>query len=166
MAAKCVTLNTYDWIVQNVTPYDGDESFLAGPTEKTAKLWDKCKELLAQEMKQGGVLDIEDKKPSTLTSHSKGLIDEQLDDVIVGLQGEAPLQRTMKPLGGYRLVKVSEGELGEMRCSQNMQVMQSAVVPLLFAKGIVSIKKMSRNIGQGACVMLPMRKLVGMQLEN
>ena len=106
MAGKCVTLDTYTWIKQHVTPYDGDESFLAPPTEKTAKLWDKCTQLLAKEMEQDGVLDIDDKKPSTLTSHGKGLIDPQLDDVIVGLQGEGPLQRTMKPLGGYRLVKV------------------------------------------------------------
>ena len=106
---KCTegaSLDVYEWIVQNVTPYDGDESFLARPTEKTAKLWGKCKELLAIERSRGGVLAIDVKTPSTITSHSVALIDQELDNVVVGLQGESPLQRTMKPLGGYRLVKV------------------------------------------------------------
>mmetsp|Transcript_3111 Transcript_3111/g.4182 ORF Transcript_3111/g.4182 Transcript_3111/m.4182 type:complete len:739 (-) Transcript_3111:183-2399(-) len=100
------------YINENVTPYDGDESFLAGPTEKTIKCWDICKDLLGKEASNNGVLLIDSKVPSSLTSHGAGYLDKDLDNVIVGFQGDQPLQRTMKPLGGHKLVKMALKERG------------------------------------------------------
>ncbi len=90
-----------DFIQQNYRPYDGDDKFLCGATERTRKIWDKLSELFLQERKQG-VLDIS-QVPSSITSHSPGYIDKA-NEVIVGLQTEAPLKRSIMPNGGFRMV--------------------------------------------------------------
>ena len=99
-------INTRDFIVKNYTPYDGDESFLAGPTERTRQLWDKVCELMKDEREHGGVLDISTDVISTISSHDAGYIDRGLE-TIVGLQTDAPLKRAIMPFGGYRMVKNS-----------------------------------------------------------
>ena len=81
-------INVRDFIQKNYTPYDGDESFLAGPTEATNKLWGKLQELQKAERAKGGVLDMDTDIVSSLTSHGAGYIDESLKDLeqVVGLQ--------------------------------------------------------------------------------
>ena len=95
-----------DFIVRNYTPYDGDERFLVGVSERTRKLWDQCKVLLQQERDAGGVLDIDAKTISTVAAHKAGYIDQALE-LIVGLQTDAPLKRAIMPFGGIRVVKSS-----------------------------------------------------------
>lgn len=106
------TINVRDYIFRHLTPYDGDASFLTGPTEKTIKLWNRCKELLLQEQRNGGVLDIDTETISTITSHNPGYIDKDLE-IIVGLQTDAPLKRAIKPFGGIRVVEQACEEHGK-----------------------------------------------------
>lgn len=91
-----------DFIQKNYTPYDGDDSFLAGPTEATTKLWADVMDLFAQEAANGGVLDMDTKKVSTITSHEAGYIDKPLEQ-IVGLQTDKPLKRALMVDGGVRM---------------------------------------------------------------
>lgn len=91
-----------DFIQKNYTPYDGDDSFLAGPTEATTKLWADVMDLFAQETANGGVLDMDTKKVSTITSHEAGYIDKPLEQ-IVGLQTDKPLKRALMVDGGVRM---------------------------------------------------------------
>ncbi len=97
-----VSIDVNDFIQRNVTPYDGDESFLEGPTDATKKLWDKVLDLFEQERQNGGVLDMDTKIVSTITSHDAGYIDKDLEQ-IVGLQTDKPLKRSLQPFGGIRM---------------------------------------------------------------
>ena len=99
-------INVRDFIVENYTPYDGDDSFLVEPTERTTKLWDELSELLKEERSRGGVYDIDEKTISTIASHEAGYIDKDLEQ-IVGLQTNEPLKRAIMPFGGIRMVKTS-----------------------------------------------------------
>jgi formate C-acetyltransferase len=94
-------INVRNFIQQNYEPYEGDESFLAPATERTTKLWDRLNELFIEERKKG-VLDIS-QIPSSITAHGPGYIDRD-NEVIVGLQTEAPLKRAIMPNGGLRMV--------------------------------------------------------------
>ena len=96
-------INTRDFIFNNITPYDGDSSFLKGPTEATNKLWEEASKLLKKEHENGGILDIDVKTISTITSHKPGYLDEKLEK-IVGFQTDEPLKRAIKPFGGIRVV--------------------------------------------------------------
>ncbi|MBZ4647108.1 MAG: formate C-acetyltransferase [Petroclostridium sp.] len=97
-------IDVSNFIQLNYTPYDGDESFLTCPTERTKKLWDKCLMLMELESKKGGVLDIDTQKVTSITSHGPGYIQNDLE-LIVGLQTESPLKRAINPFGGIRMVK-------------------------------------------------------------
>jgi len=99
-------VNIRDFIIRNYSPYDGDESFLAKPTERTKKLWSKLSDELKIERDRGGVYDIDTKNISTITSHDAGYIDKDLEQ-IVGLQTDEPLKRAIMPFGGIRLVYTS-----------------------------------------------------------
>ncbi|HBR32056.1 MAG TPA: formate C-acetyltransferase, partial [Clostridiales bacterium] len=99
-------IDVRDFIVCNYTPYDGDESFLADTTERTAMLWEKVKVLMEKERNNGGVLDIDEHTISTITAHKPGYIDKELED-IVGLQTDSPLKRAIMPFGGIRMVRSS-----------------------------------------------------------
>ncbi len=105
-------INTRDFIVKNYTPYDGDESFLAPPTERTKALWDKLCEKMKEERARGGVYDIDEKTISTITAHDAGYIDKDLEQ-IVGLQTDEPLKRAIMPFGGIRLVRNSVATYGK-----------------------------------------------------
>ncbi|MCR5515493.1 MAG: formate C-acetyltransferase [Lachnospira sp.] len=107
-------VNVRDFIQKNYTPYDGDESFLAGPTEATDKLWGRLQELQAQERANGGVLDMETKVVSGLTAYGPGYIDESMKDLetVVGLQTDAPLKRAFMPYGGIAMAEKSLTENG------------------------------------------------------
>ena len=99
-------INVRDFIQNNYTPYEGDDSFLSSPTERTKKLWDKVLELYEEERKNGGVLAVDANTVSTITSHAAGYIDKSLEK-IVGLQTDAPLKRAIMPNGGIRIVEKS-----------------------------------------------------------
>ena len=100
-------INVRDFIQKNYTPYEGDSSFLTGTTEKTKKLWDEVLELYKKEHDaEGGVLDIDTKTVSTVSSHEAGYINKDLED-IVGLQTDSPLKRAIMPFGGIRIVEKS-----------------------------------------------------------
>src|SRR5678815_3140970 len=90
-------INVRAFIQLNYTPYDGDESFLAPPTTRTKQIWEKLTQLFVEERKKG-VLDIS-QIPSSITAHAPGYIDKD-NEVIVGLQTEAPLKRAIMPNGG------------------------------------------------------------------
>lgn len=95
-------IDVRDFIQRNYAPYDGDDSFLAGPTEATTKLWADVMDLFAQETANGGVLDMDTKQVSTITSHEAGYIDKPLEQ-IVGLQTDKPLKRALMVDGGIRM---------------------------------------------------------------
>lgn len=98
-----------DFIQNNYKPYDGDESFLAGPTEATDKLWGKLQELQKEERQKGGVLDMETEIVSSLTSYGPGYINEEMKDLeqVVGLQTDKPLKRAFMPYGGIKMAEQS-----------------------------------------------------------
>ncbi len=100
-------IDVRSFIQKNYTPYEGDSSFLANPTEKTKKLWQEVLDLYEKEKaSEGGVLDIDTKTISTIASHDAGYIDKDLEQ-IVGLQTDAPLKRAIMPFGGIRIVEKS-----------------------------------------------------------
>ncbi len=106
-----VEINVRDFIQKNYTPYYGDSSFLAPPTENTKKLWKECCELFEKERKNGGVLDMDTKIISTITSHGAGYINKSLEK-IVGLQTDKPLKRALQPFGGIRMAETSCSSYG------------------------------------------------------
>ena len=103
-------IDVRDFIQLNYTPYEGDESFLAGPTEATTKLWGEVMDLFAKEREAGGVLDMDTKVVTGITSHGAGYIDRPLEKV-VGLQTDEPLKRALHVNGGIRMAMAA--------CKQN-----------------------------------------------
>ena len=104
-------VNVRDFIQRNYTPYDGDDSFLEGPTEATKKLWQEILELSEKERAAGGVLKADTSIVSTLTSHKAGYIDKELEK-IVGLQTDEPFKRALQPFGGIRMAEEALGMYG------------------------------------------------------
>ena len=104
-------IDVRDFIQNNYTLYEGDASFLKEPTEATKKLWNNCLNLFEQERKKGGVLDMDTKIVSTITSHSAGYINKPLER-IVGLQTDKPLKRSLQPFGGIRMAQSSAKSYG------------------------------------------------------
>lgn len=98
----CRKIDVRDFIQKNYTPYEGDESFLKNTSSKTTKVWNKCLELLKEELKKG-VLDIDTKHVSGINSYDAGYIDKE-NEVIVGLQTDEVLKRIVNPYGGIRMV--------------------------------------------------------------
>ncbi|MST82338.1 formate C-acetyltransferase [Bilifractor porci] len=107
-------INVRDFIQNNYTPYSGDESFLEGPTEATAKLWDKIQELQKEERARGGVLECETEVVSGLTSYGPGYIDPEHKDLekVVGLQTDKPLKRAFMPYGGIKMAEEAAENYG------------------------------------------------------
>src|SRR6187551_288975 len=99
----CTSINVRDFIVRNVTPYSGDEKFLTGPSKRTKAVWAKLQPYFKDEQKKG-VLAVDAKTPSTLLAHKAGYIDRD-NEVIVGLQTDAPFKRAIFPYGGLRMVE-------------------------------------------------------------
>lgn len=104
-------INVRDFIQSNYTPYEGDDSFLVGPTDRTKKLWDEVLKLYERERENGGVLDADTKTPSAINAYDAGYIDKKLEQ-IVGLQTDAPLKRAIMPNGGIRIVEKSAESYG------------------------------------------------------
>ena len=107
----CSSVNVRGFIQSNYTIYEGDESFLAAPTESTTKLWDEVLELFKKEREAGGVLDMDTEIVSSITSHKAGYIDKKLEE-IVGLQTDKPLKRSLQPFGGIRMAQNACHEYG------------------------------------------------------
>ncbi|MDR7814789.1 formate C-acetyltransferase [Lacrimispora sp.] len=97
-------INVRDFIQKNYTPYDGDDSFLAGPTTATNALWAQVMDLSKQEREAGGVLDMDTKNISTITSHGPGYLDKD-KETIVGFQTDKPFKRSLQPYGGIRMAE-------------------------------------------------------------
>ena len=104
-------VNVRDFIQENYTLYEGDDSFLAGPTEATKALWAQVMELNKQEREAGGVLDMDTKVVSTITSHGPGYLNKDLETV-VGFQTEKPFKRSLQPFGGIRMSEQSAEAYG------------------------------------------------------
>lgn len=117
-------INVRDFVSKNITPYDGDGSFLCGPSETTKKLWQICLEAIKEERANNGVRAIDNELVSTITSHAAGYIDRE-NELIVGLQTDMLLKRAMKPYGGIGVV--------ERACSEN-GVEISPIVKEIFTK--------------------------------
>lgn len=93
-----------NFVLSNYTPYEGDDSFLAGPTPRTLRTWRHCEELMKLEYEKG-ILDVDAKTPATVTSHPPGYVTDE--DIIVGLQTDQPLKRACHPAGGFRVVEAA-----------------------------------------------------------
>ena len=100
----CRRIDVADFVFNNITPYEGDASFLTGASERTKKLWDKCLEAIEEERHNGGVRSIDASTISTITSHAAGYIDKE-NELIVGLQTDELLKRAIKPFGGWKVVE-------------------------------------------------------------
>ena len=117
-------IDVRDFVTKNITPYDGDDSFLCGPSETTKKLWQICVQAIKEERENNGVRAIDNQLVSTITSHAEGYIDRE-SEIIVGLQTDMLLKRAMKPYGGIAVV--------EKACQEN-GVEISPVVKEIFTK--------------------------------
>jgi len=103
-------INVRDFIQKNYTPYEGDDAFLAGPTQNTTDLWNQVLDLMKQEREAGGVLDMDTKTVSTIVSHGPGYLNKD-KETIVGFQTDKPFKRSLQPYGGIRMA--------EKACSDN-----------------------------------------------
>ena len=104
-------INVTDFVSRNITPYEGDASFLQGPTERTRKVWECCLKALEEERNNGGVRSLDPNTVSTITSHKAGYIDRE-NELIVGLQTDELLRRAIKPFGGIKVVEKACRENG------------------------------------------------------
>ena len=105
-------INVTDFVYKNLTPYEGDASFLVGPTQRTQKIWNLCLEALEEERSRGGVRSFDPDTVSTITSHKAGYIDRE-NELIVGLQTDELLRRAIKPFGGIKVVEKACAENGK-----------------------------------------------------
>ena len=107
-------VNVRDFIQENYTPYDGDEGFLAGPTEATDRLWERLQELQKVEREHNGVLECETEIVSGITAYGPGYIDESMKDLekVVGLQTDKPLKRAFMPYGGIKMAEQAASTYG------------------------------------------------------
>ncbi|MDK8473355.1 MULTISPECIES: formate C-acetyltransferase [Corynebacterium] len=105
-------INVRDFIQRNYTPYNGDSSFLAGPTDKTLRVWDTLEKDYLSVEREKRIYDVDTHTPTDIDAFPAGYISED-DDVIVGLQTDTPLKRAMMPFGGWRMVKQAIGEAGK-----------------------------------------------------
>lgn len=104
-------IDVRDFIIKNFTVYEGNEDFLAGPTQATKDLWDQVMELTKEERERGGVYDLDTKIVSTITSHDAGYLNKDKEKV-VGVQTDVPFKRSLQPFGGIRMASVSAESYG------------------------------------------------------
>ena len=105
-------IDVRDFIQRNYTPYEGDASFLSGPTDKTLRLWDTLEKNYLSEERRKRVLDVDTDTPADVDAFGPGYISDD-DNVIVGLQTDSPLKRAMMPFGGWRMVETAIKEAGK-----------------------------------------------------
>ncbi|MBT2725331.1 formate C-acetyltransferase [Bacillus sp. ISL-75] len=156
-------VNVRDFILKNFTPFEGDDSFLAGPTEATTKLWDQVTELTKQERENGGVLDMDTETVSTITSHGPGYLNEDLEK-IVGVQTDKPFNRSMQPFGGIRMAKAACEAYGyelnpeiekiftEFRKTHNQGVFDAYTDEMMLARKAAIITGLPDAYGRGRII--------------
>ncbi|MEH7083061.1 formate C-acetyltransferase [Neobacillus drentensis] len=152
-----------DFILNNFTPFEGDDSFLAGPTEATTKLWAQVMELTKQEREKGGVLDMDTETVSTITSHGPGYLNEDLEK-IVGVQTDKPFNRSMQPFGGIRMAKAACEAYGyqlnpeiekiftEFRKTHNQGVFDAYTDEMMLARKAAIITGLPDAYGRGRII--------------
>ncbi|RIX50484.1 formate C-acetyltransferase [Paenibacillus nanensis] len=157
------TIDVNSFIERNITPYEGDDRFLAGPTDDTALLWKRVSQLLKEERERGGVHDIDVNTVSTITSHAPGYID-QAKEKIVGLQTDAPLKRSVQPFGGirmavdaceaygYKLSPEIEGLFKEIRKTHNQGVFDAYTTDMRAARRAGIITGLPDAYGRGRII--------------
>lgn len=157
------TVDVLDFIKNNYTPYEGDASFLAPATERTKALWDKVMVLMKKEIEMNGCLDADVSTPSQIDSHKAGYIDKE-NEVIVGLQTDAPLKRAIMPFGGYRMVQGSCEAYGlkedpvvkeiftKYRKTHNTAVFQAYTPDILAARKSAIITGLPDAYGRGRII--------------
>ncbi|WP_370478278.1 formate C-acetyltransferase [Tamlana flava] len=119
-------VNVRDFVINNITPYYGTHEFLVGPSAKTQKLWEICKQATKEERKNNGVRSVDTNTISTVSAFDAGYIDKE-NEVIVGLQTDELLKRTMKPFGGFKVVETALAELG-LKTNDNISELFSKYV--------------------------------------
>jgi formate C-acetyltransferase len=156
-------VNVRDFILKNFTPFEGDDSFLAGPTEATNKLWEQVMELTKQERENGGVLDMDTETVSTITSHGPGYLNEDLEK-IVGVQTDKPFNRSMQPFGGIRMAKAACEAYGyqlnpeiekiftEFRKTHNQGVFDAYTDEMMLARKAAIITGLPDAYGRGRII--------------
>ncbi|PGY14308.1 formate C-acetyltransferase [Bacillus sp. AFS031507] len=156
-------VNVRDFILKNFTPFEGDDSFLAGPTAATTKLWDQVMELTKQERENGGVLDMDTETVSTITSHGPGYLNEDLEK-IVGVQTDKPFNRSMQPFGGIRMAKAACEAYGyelnpeiekfftEFRKTHNQGVFDAYTDEMMLARKAAIITGLPDAYGRGRII--------------
>ncbi|WHY84259.1 formate C-acetyltransferase [Neobacillus novalis] len=156
-------VNVRDFILKNYTPFEGDDSFLAGPTDATNKLWEQVMELTKQERENGGVLDMDTETVSTITSHGPGYLNEELEKV-VGVQTDKPFNRSMQPFGGVRMAKAACEAYGyelnpeiekiftEFRKTHNQGVFDAYTDEMMLARKAAIITGLPDAYGRGRII--------------
>lgn len=156
-------VNVRDFILNNFTPFEGDDSFLAGPTQATTKLWVQVMELTKQEREKGGVLDMDTETVSTITSHGPGYLNEDLEK-IVGVQTDKPFNRSMQPFGGIRMAKAACEAYGyqlnpeiekiftEFRKTHNQGVFDAYTDEMMLARKAAIITGLPDAYGRGRII--------------
>ena len=136
-------INVSDFVHTNITPYEGDASFLAGPTERTKKVWNECLKALEEERANNGVRSLDNVTVSTITSHKAGYIDRE-NELIVGLQTDELLRRAIKPYGGIKVV--------EKACHENgVEVDEKVKDIILFFKSC--IYNLNSRVNKSPCFL-------------
>ncbi|MFJ5715244.1 formate C-acetyltransferase [Neobacillus sp. NPDC093127] len=156
-------VNVRDFILKNYTPFEGDDSFLAGPTDATNKLWEQVMELTKQERENGGVLDMDTETVSSITSHGPGYLNEELEKV-VGVQTDKPFNRSMQPFGGVRMAKAACEAYGyelnpeieriftEFRKTHNQGVFDAYTDEMMLARKAAIITGLPDAYGRGRII--------------
>jgi formate C-acetyltransferase len=156
-------VNVRDFILKNFTPFEGDDSFLAGPTKATNQLWEQVMELTKQERENGGVLDMDTETVSTITSHGPGYLNEDLEK-IVGVQTDKPFNRSMQPFGGIRMAKAACEAYGyqlnpeiekiftEFRKTHNQGVFDAYTDEMMLARKAAIITGLPDAYGRGRII--------------
>jgi formate C-acetyltransferase len=156
-------VNVRDFILKNFNPYEGDDSFLAGATDATNKLWDQVMDLTSQEREKGGILDMDTETVSTITSHGPGYLNEDLEKV-VGVQTDKPFNRSLQPFGGIRMAKAACEAYGyelnseiekiftEFRKTHNQGVFDAYTSEMLLARKAGIITGLPDAYGRGRII--------------
>ena len=164
-------INVTDFVKKNITPYEGDASFLAGPTERTKRIWDICLKAIAEERANHGVRAIDNHTVSTITSHKAGYIDRE-NELIVGLQTDELLKRAIKPFGGIKVVTKACKENDRkriiglqkivMHISSGIYSVDSS--PMSFLKGLKTALYLEGMVSD--CMCEPLGKVSGADIET
>lgn len=134
-------INVTDFVKTNITPYEGDASFLSGPTERTKAVWNKCLKALAEERANNGVRSLDPSTVSTITSFAPGYIDKE-NEVIVGLQTDEVLRRAIKPFGGIKVVEKACRETGQ-KLTRRLKIFSPTIVKLITTEFSMHTQKKS-----------------------